>query len=399
MRSMDSVSLPPAGNDLQASEQHLRLKHSAGNLRPTHVRNAVLGDYHRLSALQKRNAIPETPHERWVELCLGNPAAKELESSPPIGWVLETADDEIVGFIGNIPLGYRLNGRSISAAAGSSWVVDPEYRGYSMLILDRLIKQRGVDLLVFTTVAPNVEPLLNSFQFARVPMGSWNRSAFWVTRYMGFSNSILRTKSLRFGGVLEYPLAGVLFCRDALRRVPEPRVTSNYAVEQCRNFDVRFDEFWEELKNQNRDVLLAVRTREALAWHFQSALSRGRAWILTASQGQRLVAYAAFDRQDKPALGLKRVRVVDFQALNGSEDALPLLLSSALSNCRRQHIDMMEVIGDWLNQPKFPKIVAPYQRTLSSWIWYYKAKDAQLQKALREPRVWAPSSFDGDSSL
>jgi hypothetical protein len=32
-------------------------------------------------------------------------------------------------------------------------------------------------------------------------------------------------------------------------------------------------------------------------------------------------------------------------------------------------------------------------------VYYYKARERQLSETLRDPAVWAPSSFDGDSSL
>ena len=370
-------------------------------LQVPHIRNASLEDYGRISVLQRRNNIPETPRERWINLWLGNPAFKRRRAESPIGWILETAENDIVGFIGNIPLIYRLGGQVVHAATATSWVVDREYRGYSTLILERFIKQKGIDLLVFTTVSPDAEPLLNSLRFSQVPVGTWNTSAFWIVSNVNVSRSILRAKSVPFVRALCYPVAGVLSCHEIFRRlrITKPVTAPSYGVEQASEFDARFDQFWEELKHQNEDVLLAVRTRETLAWHFQDALSRQNAWVLAASNGQRIIAYAAFDRQDNRALGLRRIRLVDFQALKGSENALPLLLSSALSKCRQRRIDMMEIVGDWLNRPNLPEIIAPYQRKLSSWIWYYKAKDTHLSETLREPRAWAPSLFDGDASL
>jgi hypothetical protein len=190
-----------------------------------------------------------------------------------------------------------------------------------------------------------------------------------------------------------------LFCRDSFKdaRIRVHRSTSE--IELCSKFDNRFDEFWWELKHENDNVLLAVRTRETLAWHFRDRLLRQSAWILTASKGSRLVAYAIFDRHDKPALGLKRVRLVDFQALNGSEEVLRSALSWMLHKCREQGIHVLEVIGCWLDRPMLLQIPVPYHRTLPSWMYYYKAIGNELSATLRNPKIWAPSCFDGDASL
>ena len=54
---------------------------------------------------------------------------------------------------------------------------------------------------------------------------------------------------------------------------------------------------------------------------------------------------------------------------------------------------MLEDVGCSL-----PGVRAPHQRTLPSWLFYYKASPALVQQ-LADPAVWQPSLFDGDSSL
>ena len=135
-------------------------------------------------------------------------------------------------------------------------------------------------------------------------------------------------------------------------------------IAPCYWFDRHFDHFWDELQHQNENVLLAVRTPETLAWHFRRMLSQQRAWILGAYQGSRLTAYAVFDRQDNPATGLQRIRLVDFQALKGSEGALSSALSWMLNKCREQGTHVLEVAGCWLDRPGLPRIRPPYQRTM-----------------------------------
>jgi len=111
------------------------------------------------------------------------------------------------------------------------------------------------------------------------------------------------------------------------------------------------------------------------------------------------VAYAVFDRQDNVPLALKRVRLVDFQALRGAEEALRPALCWMLDKCRRDKIGVLEVTGSWADRPNLPQIPGSYRRTLPSWMYYYKASESQLSEILKDPGVWAPSSFEGDASL
>ena len=365
---------------------------------PVKVRQAVFEDYDQIAALQLRNGLTIRSREDWVALWKGNPVYEASSVPWPIGWVLEARDGEIVGSIGNLPFVYHFRGRELRVGSPCGWAVDPQYRIYSLLIFGRFLKQKEVDLFIFSTVGPRAAPVANALQLDRAPVGQWHKSAFWITNYRRFSEAVLGTKSVWLGAVMSYPVSAALFCWDKFRAVRIPEGGSTLEIELCSEFDRRFDEFWEELKRQKDGVLLAGRTQQTLRWHFRNTPQRPATWILGVLEGSRLTAYAIFDRSDS-AFGLKRVRLVDFQALSGSEEALGVTLRWMLSRCREDGIHVLEVTGCWLNRPGLPRIVVPYCRTLPSWTYYYKAREKRLSEALRDPAVWAPSSFDGDSSL
>ena len=337
--------------------------------------------------------------QNWTGLWKGNPAYEQLAGKWPIGWVLETENGKIVGSIGNIPITYQFKARKLLAATPCSWAVDPPYRGYSMLILTCVMTQENVDLVICTSVSSSSEPSFRAFQWSKVPVGTWNKSAFWITNYRGFSQTALTMRSVPMPKVMSVPLAAVLFCRDSFRRT---NVEIDCQVSEIRvrtDFDGRFDQFWQELKKQNPCALLPERSREALDWHFRHSLMGKNVWIVTASQGPRLVAYAIFDRWDNTVLNLKRIRLVDFQALAGYENLICSTLSCMLRKCRNDGTHVLEYAGCWLERAGAQPISPPYQRTLSNWTYYYRARDKELCEALKDPKAWAPSSFDGDASL
>jgi hypothetical protein len=167
----------------------------------------------------------------------------------------------------------------------------------------------------------------------------------------------------------------------------------------CAGFDARFDVFWQELRRRNPHLLLAVRNRETLEWHFRSLLLDQRLWIATIVDADRMLAYAVFDRSDKPAIGLKRVRLVDFQSLDATPALLPTLLSWALKQCRAEGIHVLEHFGRWLARGDIMDRIAPYRRTLPAWVFVYRASNPALASRLADPRVWMPSLYDGDASL
>lgn len=362
------------------------------------LREACFHDYSNIAALHIRHGLYTRSFDDWSAFWYGNPALKEKTGHWPLGWVLETRNGEIVGSLTNLPLAYHFQGQEISAASACSWAVDTPYRGYSIFLMSHFLRQREVQLFISATVGPNAEGPLGVFQFSKIPVGNWKRSTFWITNYRGFVRSALASKAVAFAPALTCPVSAGLFCWDKLKFANRIE-WDPFQIEAGTEFDSRFDEFWKELKRQNRNALLATRTRETLRWHFRDAMALRKIWVLTASKASRLVAYAIFERQDKAAFGLKRVRLVDFQAIDGCQSALHSALLWMLHKCRQESIHMLEVIGDWLCRPDIPEIKPPHRRPLTSWTYYYKINDPGLDRALTNPAVWAPSSYDGDASL
>jgi len=363
----------------------------------TRLREASFGDYEQIAALESRYGLGIPSFERWRHIWLANPEYRDLQGCSIIGWVIEDEKGQIVASIGNVPLSYELAGRGIPTVSGRSWVADLPYRSKALSLLDRVINQPNVDLYVNNTINSNSADAVNVFDCSRMPVGLWDESAFWITNYQGFVERLLAKKTERSAAPLSYPLSAAFYLKDRL--TSKGLRTGDVEVEPITAFDDRFDDFWADLRRMNPHILLAVRTREVLDWHFKYALLDHRLWIATVVDGTRLIAYAIFVRQDSNAFGLKRVRLVDFQSLEGSTALLEPLLCWALKKCRNEGMHILEVVGRWLEKRQFIETVAPHRRKLDAWRFVYRANNPNLVTTLRDPRAWAPSLFDGDETL
>ena len=170
-------------------------------------------------------------------------------------------------------------------------------------------------------------------------------------------------------------------------------------VERCFRFDERFDDCWEELRCARSNVLMGVRTQETLNWHFKYALLNQHVWILTATYQSRLIGYSVFYREDTPQFGLTRVRLADFQTLQGSYSLLYSMIGWALQECRKQGIHMLETVGLGPEKMELITKLGPRRRKFHSWLSFYKTGDRYLAESLKNSGVWDLSCFDGDSSL
>ena len=193
--------------------------------RPPAIRAASFGDYTHIAALQSKYGLEVKNNEEWQHLWLKNPAYTQ-QRKLPIGWVLEDEHDNIVGYLGNIPLLYEFEGRRLLASAAHAWVVDENFRSYALLLAEQYFSQKDIDIFLNATVGPMAIDAFAIFHSLPVPVGSWDRSAFWITNYRGFVANWLAMKKVPLKTPLSYALSPLLSIKDAfsqrgLHRQPE----------------------------------------------------------------------------------------------------------------------------------------------------------------------------------
>lgn len=361
------------------------------------VREATLGDYKQVTVLLSQSGLETKTFDEWCDLWLTNSIYRERQGQWVIGWVLETDEKELVGFLGNIPIAYVLNGQRLIAAVTHAWAVAPQYRGYALLLLDHYFSQSNVDLYLSTTVNALASQAFTTFGSQRVPVGSWDRSLFWIGNHQGFARSWLQMKQIPFPDMLSNFFAAALWSKTQHSRRAVNAMRNITEVEACGSFDDRFASFWKALLRKEQRILLAVRTQEALNWHFGYARLQHKLWVVALTQNSSLRSYSIFLRQDNPRFGLERVRLVDFQTLKEDSSDLEPMIAWAVRNCRERNIDMLECV-DWGLSSVVGRL-APAARHLPCWMYYYKAKSRSLSRTLANPNAWKPTPFDGDSSL
>ncbi len=363
-----------------------------------HLREATLADYDQIIGLESTQNLRSRTREEWSRFWLDNPLYRKLGSSWPIGWILEDRNKKIVGTIGNIPLPYVFQGRDLIVAAGRAWAVDERYRSVALMLMDQYFSQQNVDMFLNTTVNSLAAEAFGVFGSSPVPAGDWSAASYWVTNYPGFARTALALKKLPLAELLCYPAAVCLWGKDRVTAKRLPALGRNLEVKRENAFDARFDDFWVKLRERS-EVLIGVRNREMLDWHFGTKLKRGDVWLLTISHGNGLAAYGIFQRRDEPRTGLKRIRLVDFQSLSEECGCLNAILQMALRLARQDRIHILEKVGRNVNDTRLIDDYAPYSRKLPAWPFFFQATDPQFHDILLQPNAWNPSSFDGDASL
>jgi len=367
--------------------------HDAGS--PVVFREVRFEDYDDIAVVEARNGLSFKSREEWKRLWIENPAYKQA-SQWHLGWVAQKQDGKIVGYVGHVPLSYQFRGQNLIAACAYGLVIDGEYRGHGVHLLRRHLSDKYTDVVLTSTANVNSGELCDAL-CSRVPTGNWCEAAFWITNYRGFAESTMRRK--RWPNWLSLPASAGLALRDAATRNRRwTRLKSSCAFELRPGFDESFDVFWRALKLTYPERFLATRSTESLRWHFKDALMQGTLWILTAGDSP-IRAYAIFCRDDNSAIGLTRVRLIDFQTLYRDAEDLAPMLAWAFRRCREQDIHMLETAGLRPDKQQVVDSLSPYRRKLDFWCYFYRARDKYLAQQLRDPTVWDPSLFDADSAL
>ncbi len=363
------------------------------------LRKATPADFPKILKLGAENglapaSIDETPTSFGAEARM-----------PDVNYVLETPSGEIVGSVGTYFAKYFLNGRELKVSCPTAWVVAPEHRTYSTMLIHKLLSEPGVDLVIHTTARPPADQVYLALKHKKMPVENFQQALFWILDRQGFFKSFLKKKNLGFLSSFSFLAEHGISVAEKLMGKTErrARLAGGLSIQWIKSFDIKFDVFWKELLQKKSKILLGSRDREALTQHFQRAIDQNRAWVATCEQAGRLVAYAVFFRQDHPGFGLKRIRLVDFQSICESDsqtaDVLNQVIQRAVLLFRTHRFHMLEVVGFNGTVRTTLEKTAPYRRQLESWPYFYRSQIAGLELELAQPIVWEPTLFDGDASL
>jgi hypothetical protein len=265
-----------------------------GAEKPVSVREAQFSDFENVCALNlKLGQGPDSP-ANWRRLwSRENPALANGERTPRIGWVLETAAGEIVGFLGSIPLTYELEGRRLRVAATCRFAVETAYRAFSHLLVVSFFRQKDVDLFLNTTATPAAAKIVKALNAVPVPQADYGKVLFWVLNKRRFTKEILEKIGVWSPLVVPGSWLGALGleANSVFRRWPHSRNTK-LAVKfaSIEELGTQMDSFLAE-KKKEKSLLLAERSGEVLSWHFNPPGNRRATQIPTCWSGNELVGY------------------------------------------------------------------------------------------------------------
>jgi hypothetical protein len=353
------------------------------------VRPALLGDLEAMLAVSVRNGLSSFDPVETRNWWLSHPFRAEFEGVP-IGWVLESETDGIVGTFSNVHMMYELDGRRFKCGIAGSWGVDSAHRNSSLLLVMSYFRQKGVDLCLNGSAGAIASRVMPALKIPRIASADYDLSYFWITRPRAFAEAVLRKKKIPAAGILSVAAALVLRAGD-LRTGGRSRNLAT--VKPVKGFGDEFDAFWEKIR-QGRGRLRAVRSSAALEWRFGGSLRQNRATVLGTFQGGRLGGYVVLRQSVREHLGLRQFVIADLQALDDSPDVILDLLAGALEATRQENLDALEWQGWSPAKRQVARSLHPKSYRYPVWPLYYKAVNPDLVPLLAGAGSWDFSPFD-----
>lgn len=166
---------------------------AAAPLLRTRLRPVEPEDHAAVVALWRRHGMPVRSREGWDWALVHNPA--RLAVGADAGWVL-TRGDDIVGFLGNLPVCARHDGLPVWGATCTSFAVDEAYRGHASRLVRAFAAQPGAAFVYVATGSAWTAPMLRNLQFRAVDDPDANRRLRWVASESAALSCLLRRQHL-----------------------------------------------------------------------------------------------------------------------------------------------------------------------------------------------------------
>jgi hypothetical protein len=293
------------------------------------VRPFALADSEAVNRLCEWAWWPQRSEAGWDWLSGGAPGAP-FTSDMPAGWVCETADGEVLAYLGNFLQRFDWRGETLIGATLHTLLVDPRVKGASRDLLRRFAGQDLPFVRYTFNANDRSAPIYKHFDMHPWPETLSAAKYVWRTDWRGVASE----RAVRW-------LNGLAGARGGGERFVDPRVWTG-KVRPLRpevlaldvaDIDERFDTLWARLKQDGR--LLAARDAESLRWRCADP-DLTRTPLLLAHQGEEglegylLAFFSKGSQVERPAL-----EIIDLIATADREAAvIPALVRTLLASAR-----------------------------------------------------------------
>lgn len=371
------------------------------------IREASLDDIPSIYPLCARS-FPELAHyseHDFATLCRYRWRDNPFRTADhPFGLVLEDDDGVVRGFLGLVPCQYWVRGRSVTAASGTLWAVDPQFRSSALSLYRAWLAWGDGHLLVSTTAGEAANQFNARLRCMEpIPLQNFQRRLFWLLhpgrvvewklRRAQYPDWVVRSVASPIGRVLLNGAAHIRYGQHRKMVFATPLLPTAPVVQFTDEFDV----LGETVRAQYD--IMSVRTKEFLHWrHMQRPPFSLPSRVWCCRERGTLHGYVAVQESPPMSQLPGRFTVTDLLYDRRRQGVLESLMHAAFLDVQQQGGVMLEVAS------VHPEIMdtlldqSPYVIEVPTCTYWYKAPPGVVQSVCRTGSWW-PSGIDGDAHL
>lgn len=365
-----------------------------GSVQPS-VRVAKREDQPMVEELQRRLGLRSDTLADWDHIWGKN--LQQIDSGVAIGWVLEV-DGSIVGYLGNVALRYLLNGSPLNAAAARGWVVQHEYRKYSILLLAKYFSQKNIDLLINSSSNAVAYKVFTAAGSLSPKSQNFSNIYFFIVNQSKFVLAILERYELNINLKYFLHLAVIIFHTfkklNSLR-LNECKKVSNLRVSivEPRKISKDYDQFWNDVVKCNQGFI-ADRSRKKIEWLYSKPGNDSR--IIEFYINKKMIAYAGFKKFSINGSKEFKLQLIDFVSLKIDTQITDMMVEEGKKLAKALGVCCLEITG--CNEKIIGSVVrlGAFKRNHFPTPFSYKILNKKL---LAENEEWFITLYDGDSAL
>lgn len=368
------------------------------------VREASFADQSQIFMLQDRLGLRPDAIDDWERIWRNNP---EFNAKIPIGWVI-TCNGLVVGYLGNVPLKYYFGFEPVIAAAARGWVVDQDYRQYSLLLLAKYISQKNVDILLNSSSNLPTFHIFKGLGCKVIPVDIFSKIVFWVIDSKKFTYLALKktgdSKKLQF---LKIPIR-IFFSINALLNYVFINIKLKILKCTNRRVEIRrllpsqinddFEKLWRK-KIEQSTIFIADRSKIKLNWYFNR--KNDSVALLGFYKDGVLIGYAAFLSSKILKTNHSKMQLLDFLVLDDHPEFWDFIVCEGYLLAKSKNATMLEMMPISPNFSRAAQTSCALTRPHFPTPFTYKVlnRGAYLKDILGKGSSWWVTLYDGDSGL
>jgi len=367
------------------------------------LRSVNFEDYDKLAVLLSKGFPKFSPKIWKARFNVWWKTNPRMSPSIPKGWLLEKDKSDIVGFLGNIPVNYQINGKLITAAASSSWYVKPKFSVYfSLQLMRAYLSQESVDLFISTTPNEITKTIFTQFGFSAIDFPLTQAEYIKILNYKKlipfiFQDSKKIMKSLSFQKIDLDNLRKTLTKKKKSIN-PEQKDDKFYCT-ICNKCDLSFTELWH--KHKHKYPVSIYRDADTLNWLFFSDLVKNKRNVLKCLRrhDNRLMGYFVMDLVLYKKENMKILQLRDSFVPESDDRIITSLISETLNLAKKKNACLVKLWPSDKAMDKTFKKLFLFKRKITFTHLYKFKTNSKLTGNLFNNYNFFPSMIEPDRGL